>query len=90
MISKKKWPHIKIVEKKLLKSVNAHRQFKGTPEVFWEIVINSSIPKKEKYITLIHEITHCYIDEVKFLDKDDEHKLIYEIEQDCRNNFLKK
>ena len=86
-IAKEKWKHIKIEEQELESSLNAMRTYIGTPEVFWLLIINKAIPKQEKYFALIHELGHCFIDEVRFLDKSkDDERVIQTMEKVLRKS----
>lgn len=87
VIAKERWPHIKIEEKKFKKGIKGVRNYIGEANVYWLIMINKNLSDEEKYITLIHEILHCTIDEAKLLIKDDEEKLIMTIEEDLRDSF---
>lgn len=86
IIAQEKWIHIKIEEKKLKSSQNAMRMYVGTTSVCWLVVINTEINDSEKYFALIHELTHCYIDEIKLLEKKDEEKVVQSMEKTLRKN----
>lgn len=90
VIAEGRWKHIKIEERKLKNSQNAMRMYVGTPEVFWLIVINSSISKEEKYFALIHELGHCFLDEVRLLNKSkDDERVIQTMEKVFRKSTEK-
>lgn len=52
----------------------------GNSKTYWLITINESLSDKDKYITLIHELLHCTIDEIKLLERNDEENVIKHIE----------
>jgi len=85
-IAEERWIHIKIEEKKMEKKQNAIRMFVGEQNVYWLIMVNTELSDKEKYFALIHELTHCYIDEVKLLEKKDEEKVVQSMERTLRTN----
>lgn len=86
IIAKEKWPHIKIEEKKFKQNIKAQRNIIGNSSIFWIIFINSKLAEKEKYYTLIHEILHCFIDEVKMLsDKEETEKIVQIVENEVKN-----
>lgn len=55
--------------------------------MYWLIVINTELPDEEKYLTLIHELLHCTIDEIKLLGKEDEERLVTSIEKEISDSF---
>ena len=80
-IALEKWKHIQIQEKQLSENINAQRHFVGTKKVFWLIIVNSRKIDAEKYKALIHELMHCFIDEIKLIDKSEEEELLERIEK---------
>lgn len=89
-IAKEIYPHIEIEEKAFKQNINAQRLIIGQNNIYWLIMINDKLTEKQKYITLIHELMHCYIDEVKALTKDEEEVIIKTVENNLFLNFNKK
>lgn len=87
VIAQEKWPHIKIEEKSFKENIKGIRNLIGDSNVYWLIVINTELPDEEKYLTLIHELLHCTIDEIKLLGKEDEERLVTAIEKEISDSF---
>ena len=89
VIAEEKWEHIKIEETKLSKKIKGFRQLIGTSETYWLITINSSLSEQEKYLTLIHELMHCAIDEAKLLTIDESETVVKNIEMKLSREIKK-
>ncbi|MBN1618258.1 hypothetical protein JW887_02850 [Candidatus Dojkabacteria bacterium] len=89
VIAKERWPHIKIEEKTFKEDIKGMRNQISDSQVYWLIVINKDLSDEDKYLTLIHELIHCTIDEAKLLEKVDEEKLILQIERELKDSFEK-
>lgn len=86
VIAQEKWPHIKIEEKRFSQKVKAQRQIIGSYSIYWIIFVNSTLTEKEKYYTLIHELLHCFIDEVRMIKRKEEtERVIQSVESKVRN-----
>jgi hypothetical protein len=89
-IAKEVYPHIEIEEHDFNQDVNAQRMIVGQKGVYWLIMINGKLSSRKKYTTLVHELIHCYTDEIRMLSKDEEEKLIINIENNLFTNFNNK
>jgi Zn-dependent peptidase ImmA (M78 family) len=87
IIAHERWPHIMIEEKQFKQKINAHRQVVGNSSLYWIIFINSELPEKKKYYTLVHEIMHCYIDEVRLLNNTNEKEKIIRLVDNAIKKF---
>jgi len=88
-IAKEMYPHIEIEESQFKENINAQRVYIAEKEIFWLIVINEKLPSRKKYTTLIHELMHCYTDEIRMLSKQEEEQLITDIEKSIFTSFKK-
>lgn len=83
------YPHIEIEESQFKENINAQRVYIAEKGIFWLIVINEKLPSRKKYTTLIHELMHCYTDEIRMLSKQEEEQLITDIEKSIFTSFKK-
>ncbi len=81
VIAQERWKHIEIEERNFKRDINGMRMMIGDSKTYWLISINDDLSCEEKYKTLVHELMHCTIDEIKMLETGTEdEKLITYIE----------
>lgn len=87
VVAKEKWPHIQIEEKEFKQNVKAQRQIVGGSSLYWLIIVNSKLEENEKRIALIHEVLHCFIDEIHMLkNKQEVERLVSTTEKSINGN----
>lgn len=87
VIAEERWPHIKIEEKVFKEDINGMRNQIRDSTIYWLIIINKDLSDEDKYLTLIHELMHCTIDEIKLLEKTEEEKIVLAIEKELKDSF---